>query len=147
MKEAYVPVPTRPLQEIAVLSKFKVKDIMTKNLETISPDSSVNQLLDFMAKHHHTGYPVVDENGDLVGIVVLDDVAKVEKEKRNDVLIQDIMWKNPTTIQPEELALDAFKKMRMYDLNRIAVVDKNNPKKIVGILTKSDLRYILSSQL
>jgi coenzyme F420 hydrogenase subunit beta len=147
MKEAYEPVPVRPLQEIAVLSQFKVKDVMTKKLKTVSPDFSVNQLLDFMAKHHHTGYPVVDENGDFVGIVALEDVVKVEKEKRDEVLIRDIVPKNPVVIFPEELALDAFKKMRMQDRGRIAVVDEANPKKIVGVLTKTDLRHILSDLL
>ncbi len=144
MKEAYVPVPTRPLQEIAVLSQFQVKDVMTKKLQTISSDFSVNQLLDSMAKHHHTGYPVVDEKGDFVGIVTLDDITKVDKEKRNEVLIRDIVQKNPATIRPEEFALDAFKKMRVHDVDRIAVVDEANPKKIVGILTRTDLQYILS---
>jgi coenzyme F420 hydrogenase subunit beta len=147
MKEAYVPVPVRPLNEIAVLSQFQVKDIMTKKLKTVPSDFSVSQLLDFMAKHHHTGYPVVDEHGSFVGIVALDDVAQVEKEKRREVLIRDIMQKNPVVIFPEELALDGFKKMRMNDVERIAVVDEANPKKIVGMLTKSDLRYILSEHL
>jgi len=147
MKEAYVPIPVRPLQEISVLSKFKVKDVMSKNLKTVSPDFTVSQLLDFMAKHHHTGYPVVDEHGDFVGIVALEDVAKVKKEKRKEVLIRDIMQKNPVAIFPEELALDAFKKMRMQDMGRIAVVDETNTKKVVGVLTKTDLRHILGAQL
>ena len=144
MKEAYVPVPTRPLQEIAILSKFKVKDVMTKKLTTVSSNLPVNQLLDSMAKHHHTGYPVVDENDNFIGIVALDDVAKVEREKRNEVLVRDILQQNSATIHPEELALDAFKKMRVHDVDRIAVVDEANPKKVVGILTKTDLRHILS---
>ena len=147
MKEAYVAVPVRPLKEISILSKFHVKDIMSKSLLTVSPDFSVNQFLDFMAKHHHTGYPVVDEHGEFVGIVSLDDVAKVEKDKRDDVFIRDIVQKNPFTIYAEELALDAFKKMRIHDVNRVAVVDDVNHKKIVGVLTKTDLRYILSAHL
>jgi coenzyme F420 hydrogenase subunit beta len=147
MKEAYVPVPVRPLKEIAFLSQFQVKDVMSKKLNIVSPDFSVSQLLDFMAKHHHTGYPVVDENGDFIGIVALDDVTKVEKEKRDEVLIRDIVQKNPVIIFPEELALSAFKKMRNHDVSRIAVVDSTNPKKIVGVLTQSDLRHILSDML
>ncbi len=147
MKEAYVPVPVRPLKEISVLSQFKVKDVMSKNLKTVSPDFTVNQLLDFMAKHHHTGYPVIDEHGDLVGIVALEDVTKVEKEKRKEVLIQDIVQNNPVTIYPEELALGAFRKMRIQDMRRIAVVDEANPRKIIGILTKTDLMHILSVKL
>jgi len=147
MKQAYVPVPVRPLNEIAVLSQFKVKDIMSKNLKTVSPDFTVSQLLDFMAKHHHMGYPVMDKHGDLVGIVALEDAANVEKEKRDQVLIRDIVQKNPVTIHPEELALDAFKKMRTNNMGRIAVVNEANPKKIVGVLTKTDLMHILSDKL
>ena len=125
---------------------FKVKDVMSKKLKTVSPDFTVSQLLDFMAKHHHTGYPVIDENGDFMGIVALEDVAKVEKEKRDEVLVRDIIQKNPVVIYPEALALDAFKKMRINDIGRIAVVDQANPKKIVGVLTKTDLRHILSER-
>ena len=147
MKEAYVPVPVRPLNEIAVLSQFKVKEVMSKKLKTVSPDFTVSQLLDFMAKHHHTGYPVIDEHGDLVGIVTLEDVAKVDKTKRDEVLIRDIVQTNPVVIHPEELALDAFKKMRTNDIGRIAVVDEANPKKIIGVLTKTDLIHILSDKL
>lgn len=147
MKDAYVPVPVRPLQEISVLSQFKVKEVMSKKLKTVSPDFTVFQLLDYMAKHHHTSYPVIDENGDFIDIVALDDVAKVEKEKRNEVRIRDIVHKNTVSISPEELALDAFKKMRMHDMNRIAVVDEANPKKIIGLLTKTDLRHILSDKM
>jgi len=146
MKEAYVPVPVKPLEEIAILSRYKVKDVMEKKLKTVPPDFTVNQLLDVMAKHHHTGYPVVDKNGDFIGIVSLEDVVKVEKEKRDEVLIGDLMKKNTVTISPETLALDAFKKMRISSKVRIAVLDDNNPKKIIGMLTKTDLRHILTDK-
>jgi len=147
MKEAYIPVPSRPLKEIAVLSQFKVDDVMTNKLKTVSADFTVSQLLDFMARHHHTGYPVLDKNCELMGIVTLDDVAKIDTEKRNDTLIGDIVEKNPATVYPKELALHAFKKMRIHNLSRIAVVDEVNKKKIVGVLTKTDLGHILSEKL
>jgi coenzyme F420 hydrogenase subunit beta len=147
MKEAYVPVPVRPLKEIAVLSQFQVKDVMSTKLNTVSPDFSITQLLDFMAIHHHTGYPVVEDNGDFLGIVALDDLTKVEKKKRGEVLIQDVMQKNSIVIFPEELALTAFNKMRIHKMDRIAVVDSTNPKKIVGLLTRTDLGHILSDTL
>ncbi|MEJ2240873.1 MAG: Coenzyme F420 hydrogenase/dehydrogenase, beta subunit C-terminal domain [Candidatus Bathyarchaeota archaeon] len=147
MKEAYVPVPVRPLKEIAVLSQFQVKDVMSKQLNTVSPNFTINQLLDEMAKHHHTGYPVVNEKGDFIGLVGLDDLIKVEKEKRNEVLIRDIVQENPILIFPEDLVLVAFNKMRIHKMDRIAVVDSTNNKKIVGLLTRSDLGTIISDTL
>ncbi len=45
------------------------------------------------------------------------------------------------------MVVDAFKKMRTNNMGRIAVVNKANPKKIVGVLTKTDLMHILSDKL
>ena len=147
MKEAYVPVPVRPLREIAVLSKFKVKDIMTKNVKTVSSDFTVNQFLDFMAKHHHTGYPVINEHKDLIGMMTLEDAAKVEKGERDNVLVRDIARRNLVVVYSQELALDAFKKMGVHAIGRIAVVDEVNSKKLIGILTKTDLTHILKDKM
>jgi CIC family chloride channel protein len=147
MKEAYVPVPVRPLQEIAVLSKIKVKDVMTKDIKSVSPNLTINQFIDFMAKHHHTGYPVIDENKDLVGLMTLENAANVKKEQRDKVLIGDIIGKNLVVVHPEELALDAFKKISVNEIGRVAVVDPLNPKKLIGILAKTDLAHILRERV
>jgi coenzyme F420 hydrogenase subunit beta len=143
MKEAYVPVPVRPLQEIAILSKIKVKDVMTKDVKSVPPLLTINQFLDFMAKHHHTGYPVIDENENLMGFMTLEYAAKIEKEQRSKVLIRDVIKNNLVVVHPEELALDAFKKMTLNKIGRVAVVDPLNPKKLIGILAKTDLAHIL----
>jgi coenzyme F420 hydrogenase subunit beta len=146
MKEAYVPVPVRPLQEMAILSKIKVKDVMTKDVKSVPPSLTVNQFLDFMAKHHHTGYPVIDEKGDLIGFMTLEDAASVDKENRDTVLIGDIIRNNLVIVHPEELALDAFKKMSVNEIGRIAVVDPMNSKQLIGILAKTDLAHILRNR-
>jgi coenzyme F420 hydrogenase subunit beta len=146
MKEAYVPVPVRPLQEIAILSKIKVKDVMTKDVKSVPPSLTVNQFLDFMAKHHHTGYPVIDEKGELIGFMTLEDAAKVDKENRDTIIIGDIIRNNLVIVHPEELALDAFKKMSVNEIGRVAVVDPMNSKQLIGILAKTDLAHILRNQ-
>ena len=147
MKKAYVPLPFRPLQEIAVLSQIKVEDIMTRDVISVSPNITISQFLDFMAKHHHIGYPVTDERDQLVGIVTLEDAAKVEKEKRDKVLIGDIARSKLFVVYPEELALDAFKKMSTHEIGRIPVVERKNPEKLLGILTKTDLMHTLKERL
>jgi coenzyme F420 hydrogenase subunit beta len=147
MKAAYVPLPVRPLRELAILSQVKVKDVMTKDVISVSPDITINQFLDFMAKHHHIGYPITDEHGDLVGIVTLEDAAKVMKEKRDKVLIGDVARRELFVAYPEELASEAFKKMSIHEIGRIPVVAQSNPKKLLGILTKTDLMHTLKERL
>ena len=54
---------------------------MSTNLNTVSPsDFSITHIL--WRNITTTGYPVVDENGDFLGIVALDDLTKVDKKKR-----------------------------------------------------------------
>ncbi len=147
MKAAYVPLPVRPLREIAVLSQIKVEDVMTRDVLSVPPNITISQFLDFMAKHHHTGYPVMNERSDLVGVVTLEDATKVAKERRDTILVGDIARRNLVIVYPEELVLDAFKRMSTHDIGRILVVDRKNPKKLLGILTKTDLMHILRKSL
>jgi coenzyme F420 hydrogenase subunit beta len=147
MKEAFVPLMNRPLREIAILSQIKVEDVMTREVKTVLPKTTVNQFLDLMAKHHHIGYPVMNERGDLVGVVTLEDAAKVAKEERDKILVGDIAKSKLVVVCPEELVLDAFKRMSAHEIGRIPVVDRENPKKLVGILTKTDLMHILRKGL
>jgi len=147
MKAAYVPLPVRPLKEIAALSQIKVEDLMVRDVISVSPNITISQFLDFMAKHHHIGYPVMDERGDLVGVVTLEDATKVAKEKRDKILINDITKRKLVVVYPEEPALDAFKRMSTHEIGRILVVDRKNPKKLLGILTRTDLMHILRKRL
>ncbi|MFQ6081149.1 MAG: Coenzyme F420 hydrogenase/dehydrogenase, beta subunit C-terminal domain, partial [Candidatus Bathyarchaeia archaeon] len=69
-------------RETALLAGVKVKDEMAKHVVTVTPKITVSQLLDIITEHHHMGYPVVNERGELTGIVTFEDVAKVPKQKR-----------------------------------------------------------------
>jgi len=77
----------------------------------------------------------------------LEDAANVEKGERDKVLIRDIARRNIVVVYAEELALYAFKKMGVHEIARIAVVDEANSKKLIGILTKTDLTHILRDKM
>ena len=55
--------------------------------------------------------------------------------------------RNIVVVYGEEHALDAFKKMGVHEISRIAVVDETNSKKLIGILTKTDLTHILRDKM
>ena len=56
--------------------KKKVQEVMTKNLKTIAPDQSLNQLANMMMKTQLKRIPVV-ENGVIVGIITRKDLIRV----------------------------------------------------------------------
>ena len=146
-KGLYVPPSdvrlTLPLHEVSVLSEVKVEDIMTKKVITVKPEMKVSNLLEIMVKHHHMGYPVTDEKGKLIGMVTFEDLMGVPKERRDKVIVKEIAKKNLILTYPDESVLDALRKMEQYDIGRLPVVDPENHKFILGVITRSDVLHAL----
>lgn len=121
------------------LEGLKVKDIMTEDVVSVSPDTSISELCDMMFKGGHKGYPVVYENlegSELRGIVTFHDVQKISQEERNVLNVSDIMTKGIVSISSEDDAIEAFKVMSQYNIGRLIVTEYG---KMVGILSKEDL--------
>ena len=130
-------------RETSLLSNLKAEQIMTKEVMTVNPETTAEEVLTIMTKHHHMGYPVVNKNGELAGIVTFDDISKVPSSKRKEVPVKEIAHKKLVTVYPDDSAMDVYEKMSEHEIGRILVVDKENPKKLLGIITKTDIMHIL----
>jgi acetoin utilization protein AcuB len=60
-----------------LLSKIKVKDIMTKDPVTVPVDWTVEEAAELLMKHRISGMPVVDPNRQVAGIITRDDLFQV----------------------------------------------------------------------
>ena len=153
MKKAGVPVPTAVefihktiATEISILDEMEVGEIMTKKVITVPPNTTVNGLLDEIAKHHHIGFPIVDESKQIVGIVTLQDAMKVAKEKRSSIPVGEIGTKRLVVVFPDNSVAEAFEKMSKHNVGRLLVVDKKDSRLLLGILTRSDVMHALSNR-
>ena len=144
LEEAYGYLPVLLLRETDALAHIKIEEIMGKNIKTVPQDMTVTRFLDFVAIHHHIGYPVVNEEGDPVGWVTLEEAASVAKKKRDETLVSQIMRRKLVTAFPDETALDAFKRMSENETGRVLVFDRANPKKLLGVVTKTDLMHTMT---
>jgi len=126
-----------------LMANRKIEDVMSRDLITVTPEISISQLLEIMAIHHHMGYPVLDEKKELIGVVTFEDIMKVPKEERDKISVSDIAKKKLITAYPDDSVLDAFEKMNVHNIGRILIVDRQNPKKLLGIITRSDIMHAL----
>jgi CBS domain-containing protein len=63
------------------------KSVMTKNVITAAPDMSVDDCVDLMEEHQVRRIPVIDENGDCIGMVAQADIAvKADKSDAEDLV-------------------------------------------------------------
>jgi coenzyme F420 hydrogenase subunit beta len=144
------PIPPATLRlvqpvskELNLLSSLNVAQMMTREVMSISPDTTVEKLLKMMTKHHHMGYPIVDKKQNLVGIATFRDVMKVAPERRTKVKAEAIGEKKLVTVYPDDTALVAYEKMISHGISRVPVIDRKNPKKILGIVTRTDIMQTL----
>ncbi len=120
------------------LTAFKIKDIMTKDVVSVTPNLSLERIYSLILKTDHHGFPVI-ENGKLVGLITVHDLVKVPKEKWGKMKVKDAMVKHVETISTENSLYDAIRLTTKKGVGRLIVVSKDDPNKVVGIITKTDL--------
>jgi len=67
-----------------------IADIASRELVTVEPDQDLDEALALMARHQVRRLPVVEEDGQLVGILAQADVALEAKEKKAGELLEQI---------------------------------------------------------
>jgi Zn-dependent protease/CBS domain-containing protein len=118
-----------------ILEGVKIKDIMSKEVKTVNSGMSVEELVEYIFKFKHMGYPVVD-NGQLKGMVTFADAQKVPSEERKLVKVYQVMNKNIISLQEDDEAVNAFKLMTVNNVGRIIV---KKGESISGIVSRTDL--------
>jgi Zn-dependent protease/CBS domain-containing protein len=121
----------------AAFEGVSVRDLMTPRTElhTVSPETSVSDLINQMFRERHTGYPVT-RSGEILGLVALEDAQSVREVERDAYRVDDIMTDELTTVEVDTDAMTAFTKMQEAGVGRLLVTDGG---RLVGLLTRSDL--------
>lgn len=120
------------------LTGVTVGAIMTREVLTVPPDITVQQLVsDYFLVHPHGGYPVV-KDGQILGLVTLQCVRAIPKDRRSTETVAQAMvpCERTVMIQPTLSALDAMQRMARQKVGRILVTEGG---RLLGIVTRGDL--------
>jgi CBS-domain-containing membrane protein len=123
-----------------------VADVMRKDLVTVTPEASVQELVDdYIYQHHFKMFPVV-ENGTLKGCVTTRDVRKVPRQdwptRTVGEIADDCSCEN--TIAADADAMGALSRMNRTGRSRLLAVDGG---RLVGIVALKDLLKHLSLRI
>lgn len=119
---------------------MKVKDVMTKNVACISPQSTVIEAARLMQKHNIGVIPVCDATR-MVGIVTDRDIVvrNIANGTGVDKEVRDIMTSDVKTVTKDMDVEDATDIMSASQVRRLPVVENN---KVVGMVSIGDIATI-----
>lgn len=119
-----------------LLSLMQINRLIEKDLLTIAPDQTLEDLVSLVKKSHRNIFPVVTQENELVGIITLDDIREImfDTASQKSVIISTLMNNPPAIVKSNEnmqQVMACFEKTGAWNL---PVVDQ---KGYVGIVSKS----------
>ncbi len=115
------------------MSKIRVKDYMTKSVITVSPEDTVEDAIELIQKTGHDSFPVVDNDGKVIGYISSIDLLK----KDSNLKIKDIMIRQLYVAREFMDLRDAARVMFRTGHSKLPVVDEEG--RLVGIISNSDV--------
>jgi CBS-domain-containing membrane protein len=150
---------------------LSAKDIMSRNIISVYPETEVLQAAKLMLDHHLNGLPVIDQEGHLKGIICQSDLItqqkklplpsffimldslfpltssiNIEKElkKMTAVTVNEAMTPNPITADLEDSLEEITTIMVRHNIHTLPVL---NQGRLIGIIGKEDiLRTLMPAQ-
>lgn len=145
---------------------MNVRDVMTPHVLSVAPDESIFVAAQLMLQKRISGLPVIDERGDLVGIVsegdflrraetgteskrpkwmefllgpgrLADEYVKISSRKVRDVMTDEVR-----TVTPNAPLEDVVRLMERHHIKRVPVTEGG---KVVGIVTRANLLHAMAS--
>jgi CBS domain-containing protein len=142
---------------------IRVKDIMTRDVITVTKETDIKELAEILAEHRINGAPVVDDDGKVIGLVSESDLVMLQKNlhiptvvaifdavvyleslkhfekelnKMTSTTVKDLYNKDFVAVKPDDLISEVATIMDEKKQGTIPVVEEG---KLVGIIGKVDI--------
>lgn len=128
------------ITKLELLLSTRVSQVMTPEAQTIPADIPANEFFDkYLMQYRHKSMPVVEENGDLAGMIAVSDFRKIPKEEWSEVKIRDLAVEDVFLAYADQPLADLLDVMQTRKIDRMPVVDRSEPKKIIGVISSADI--------
>jgi len=111
----------------------RAEAVIIRDVVTVSPEITVEALLGLMEEHNIKGFPVVEEDDRLVGIVTWRDVRLAE----SSLMVKDVMTESVVTGTEETDIEEAMQVLHEHRIEKLPIVDKDN--RVRGLITMKDI--------
>lgn len=128
--------------ETNVMESIFVKDVYRSDFDSISAADNFSHVVNKIIHGKGVDFPVVDPQGNITGIISLNDIRDYlfEKEELQNILIAgDIANTTFDVLTPDDNCKTALDKLRNYNYEGLPVVEGNGSSKVIGIIWRKDI--------
>ncbi len=127
---------------LPLLQSMMVRQALGPGLASAGPTTSASAMLKMLRENSAQSIPIVEDQR-LVGLVTTSDLARVPSADTDVVRARQIMSRRIVYAYPDESLYDAWLRMTRRGLRQLAVVERGDTRKVVGIVTLKDVARLL----
>jgi len=121
-----------------LLSGVRVAQVMNES-PAASPKDTLEAVQEIMFAREVFALPVLDEDGELIGIVSMSDITKIERAERGHVQVAAVYSRDVKYAFPDQTMHEVVERMREFHLANFPVVSRRDEKQLLGMITKADI--------
>jgi tRNA nucleotidyltransferase (CCA-adding enzyme) len=121
--------------EQLLMPAISVREIMSSPVQTISPEARLIEASRTLEEIGHTGLPVVDGDGGLVGFITLRDIMKGRRAEQMHAPVKGYMSRRLVTLDAEAPVREVEEQLAAHNIGHLPIVGDGE---VIGIVTRSD---------
>lgn len=125
----------RKTQELVY--EIKAGEVMTRQVVTVTPQTSMKELRKILRSHRISGTPVVEEDR-LVGVISIEDFINWLLNGSSEATVEERMTQICVTVYEDEPLVHVVSMLDQHGFGRLPVVQRGE-KNLVGIITRGDI--------
>jgi CIC family chloride channel protein len=121
-----------------LLSKLDLENMIETDFQTVKPSDNLRTLVSAITKSRRNLFPVVNEDQELAGVILLDSVKEMmfNHELYDKIIVKDIMTRPMAIISPDENLNSVLKKFEDTSQWNLPVIENH---RYIGFLSKSSI--------
>lgn len=130
--------------DVSVLDSIRVSEVMDTHYDFLKAQTSLGEMVSLLKNSGLTDFPVIDDDGNLKGVVSFQDIREVitEFDLYPVLIAADAIGEDVPSVRVDASLAEALATFSKYDVHNLPVVNGVQNQKLVGVITRHDLmRY------
>ncbi|HEY5674630.1 MAG TPA: chloride channel protein [Malonomonas sp.] len=128
-------------KERNIMASITVGQVMSRDPESIPESMTLRQFAEFIASTRHTNFPLVNAEGELSGIISVQDFLGVvfEQDLMDLVVVKELATVDVITVGASDNLDTAMQRIGYRNIEQLPVVDPQQNNRLVGIISRRDM--------